>query len=150
MMITEKNKRVIPFSSGDAKRIGARCFYLDQIIWLNGQFVEMGDDVGFNYGCYINGLGTLTIGDRTIFGPYTMIHTANHRMDVNQPIQGQGWVPRAVVIGKDSWIGMGTMILPGVSIGDGVVIGAGSVVTRDIPSHTVAAGNPCKVIRQRK
>lgn len=150
MMITAKNKNVIPFSPDDAGRVGEGCFYIDLIVWLNGQWVEMGDEVGFNYGCYVNGFGGLEIGDRTIFGPYTMIHTANHNADVHKPIKGQGWVKQPISIGKDCWIGMGTVILPGVSIGDGVVIGAGSVVTRDLPSYTVAVGNPCKVIKERK
>ena len=106
--------------------------------------------VAFNYGCYVNGFGGLVIGDRTIFGPNTMIHTANHEMDPSKSMQEQGWLKEPVSLGKDCWIGMGVMILPGVTIGDGVVIGAGSVVSKDLPSYTVAVGNPCKVIKERK
>ena len=150
-MITADTKKVIPIGSGDAKRAGSGCFYLDLIVWLNGEFIEIGDDVGFNYGCYVNGFGGLTIGNKSIFGPYTMIHTANHGMDdPDQPIQAQGWVKSPVTVGKECWIGMGTSILPGVTIGDGVVIGAGSVVAKDLPSYSIAVGNPCKVIRSRK
>ena len=65
------------------------------IVWLNGDRVEMGDRVGFNYGCYVNGYGGLTIGDRSIFGPYTMIHTANHEMDLAAPIPTRGGRRRA-------------------------------------------------------
>ena len=151
MMITADTKNVVPIGPDDAKRVGANCFYLDLIVWLNSEFIEMGDDVGFNYGCYVNGYGGLTIGDKSIFGPYTMIHTANHGMDdPDQPIQAQGWIKSPVTVGKECWIGMGTSILPGVTIGDGVVIGAGSVVAKDLPSYSVAVGNPCKVIRSRK
>lgn len=150
MMITAQSKKVIPFCPGDAKRVGKGCYYLDLIVWLNGEFIELGDEVGFNYGCYVNGYGGLTIGDRTIFGPYTMIHTANHGMDPDRPRIEQGWVKEPVSIGKDCWIGMGAVILPGVTIGDGVIVGAGSVVVKDLPPRTVAVGNPCKVIKQLK
>lgn len=151
MMITAESKSVIPLRPGDAKRVGDDCFYLDQIVWLNGESIELGDEVGFNYGCYVNGFGGLSIGDRSIFGPYTMIHTANHGMaDPDQPIQAQGWIKSPVTVGEGCWIGMGTAILPGVTIGDGVVIGAGSVVVKDLPSYAVAVGNPCKVIKSRK
>ena len=150
MMITAQSKKVIPFRSDDAKRVGAGCYYLDLIVWLNGEFIELGDEVGFNYGCYVNGYGELTIGDRTIVGPYVLIHTANHGMDPDRPRREQGWVKKPVSIGKDCWIGMGAVILPGVTIGDGVVVGAGSVVVKDLPPRTVAVGNPCKAIKQLK
>ncbi len=81
MMITEHTKQVIPFRPDDAKRVGEGCFYLDLIVWLNGDRIELGDRVGFNYGCFVNGYGGLTIGDDCIFGPYVMIHTANHELD---------------------------------------------------------------------
>ena len=150
MMITAQSKKVIPFRPGDAKRVGKGCYYLDLIVWLNGEFIELGDEVGFNYGCYVNGYGGLTIGDRTIFGPYVLIHTANHGMDPDRSRIEQGWVKKPVSIGKDCWIGMGAVILPGVTIGDGVVVGAGSVVVKDLPPHAVAVGNPCKAIKQLK
>ena len=84
-MITERSKSVIPFRPADAARVGEGCFYLDTIVWLNGDTIEMGDRVGFNYGCYVNGFGGLVIGDRSIFGPYTMVHTANHETDLYIP-----------------------------------------------------------------
>ncbi len=93
--------------------MGEGCFYLDMIVWLNGDRVEMGDRVGFNYGCYVNGYGGLTIGDRSIFGPYTMIHTANHEMDLGRADPRPGLVARSVTVGADCWIGMGVCILPG-------------------------------------
>jgi acetyltransferase-like isoleucine patch superfamily enzyme len=150
MMITAQSKSVIPFHSGNAKRVGERCFYMDHIVWLNGEFAELGDDVGFNHGVYVNAFGGLTIGDKTLIGPMSMIHTANHETDPEKPLQEQGWVKQPVTIGKEVWIGMGVMILPGVTIGDGAIVGAGSVVAKDIPPWTIAVGNPCKVIKQRK
>ncbi len=150
MMITAESKSVIPFRPGDAKRVGEGCYYLDLIIWLNSEFIELGDRVRFNYGCYVNGFGGLTIGDRVGFGPYVMIHTANHETDPSRPIHEQGHIKNPISFGEDCWIGMGAIILPGVTIGDGVIIGAGSVVPNDLPPYTVAVGNPCKVVKQRK
>jgi maltose O-acetyltransferase len=149
MLINDLSKRVIPFRPHDAKRIGDGCFYIDQIVWLNGDRIEMGEKVGFNFGCYVNGFGGLTIGDRTIIGPYTMIHTANHEMDTGRPIPEQGWNLGPVDIGPDCWIGMGVCILPGVTIAEGCVVGAGSVVTRDLEPYSVAVGNPAKPIKSR-
>lgn len=150
MMITERSKSVIPFRPGDARRVGRDAFYLDMIIWLNGDRIEIGDRVGFNYGCYVNGYGGLVIGDRTIIGPYSMIHTANHEMDSETPIVDQGWTERPVEIGPDCWIGMGVCVLPGVSIGEGCVVGAGSVVAKDLPPWSVAVGNPATAIKSRR
>jgi maltose O-acetyltransferase len=149
MMITERSKRVIPFRAHDARRVGEGCFYLDLIVWLNGERIELGDGVGFNYGCYVNGYGGLRIGDRTIVGPYAMIHTANHEIASERPIADQGWTEAPVEIGADCWIGMGVCILPGARLGDGCVVGAGSVVTGELESNCIAVGNPARVIRSR-
>ena len=134
----------------DAARVGEGCFYLDTIVWLNGDTIEMGDRVGFNYGCYVNGFGGLVIGDRSIFGPYTMIHTANHETDLDTPIPDQGWTPRPVTVGADCWIGMGVSILPGVTIGHACIVGAGAVVTKHLPDYSLAVGNPARVVRDRR
>ncbi len=152
MMITHESKRVIPFRPHDARRVGADCFYLDAIVWLNGDRIELGDRVGFNYGCWVNGFGGLTIGEGTSFGPYSMIHTANHAMDdPERSVTEQGWLEtRPVAIGRNCWIAMGVKILPGVQIGDGCVVGAGSVVPQDIEPYSIAVGNPAKVIRSRR
>jgi maltose O-acetyltransferase len=149
VMINERSKRVIPFRSHDARRVGEGSFYLDLIVWLNGESIEIGNKVGFNYGCYVNGFGGLTIGDRSIFGPYVMIHSANHEMDTGRPIPEQGWEAGPVSIGDDCWIGMGVCIVPGVTIGDGCVIGAGSVVVKDMPAGSICVGNPAKAVKER-
>jgi maltose O-acetyltransferase len=148
MMINETSKRIIPFQPRDAGRVGEGCFYMDLIVWLNGQLIEMGDGVRFNYGCYVNGFGGLSIGDRTGFGPYVMVHTANHvTADHTRSMYDQGWENRPVTIGADCWIGMGACILPGVTIGDRVTVGAGRVVTHDLPDNCLAVGNPARQIR---
>src|SRR4029450_1906527 len=158
MMITERSKRVIPFRPHDAKRVGEGCFYLDLIVWLNGGEIELGDKVGFNYGCYVNGYGGLRIGDRTIIGPYAMIHTANHEMDLERPIIDQGWTKRPVEIGADCWTGGGVVCRARCAffarrdarIGDGCIIGAGSVVVPgELEPNHVAVGNPARPIKKR-
>jgi acetyltransferase-like isoleucine patch superfamily enzyme len=150
VLITDSSKRVIYLQKRDARVVGRGCYYLDSLVWLNGDGIELGDEVGFNIGCYVNGFGGLYIGDRSRFGPYTLIHTANHVVDdMTRPIWEQGWVKKTVHIGRDCWIGMGVCILPGVRVGDNAVIGAGSVVTTDIPANAIAVGNPCRVIRMR-
>ena len=151
MMINETSKRVIYFREHDAKVVGKGSFYLDQIVWLNGDQVVLGESVGFNFGCYVNGYGGLTIGDRSRIGPLTTIHTANHVFDdPDVPLLEQGWMKQPVRIGEDCWVAMSVCVLPGVTIGDRCVIGAGSVVTKDIPPDSVAVGNPCRVIRNRR
>ena len=152
MMITHHSKRVIPFRAHDAKRVGEGCFYLDQIVWLNGDRIELGDRVTFNFGCFVNGFGGLVFHDGANIGPYCMLHTANHNFDdPSRPVVDQGWEDVGPMhIGRNSWIGMGSVVLPGVRIGEGCVVGAGSVVTRDLEDFTVAVGNPAKAIRSRR
>ena len=152
MMITHQSKRVIPFRAHDAKRVGEGCFYLDQIVWLNGDRIELGDRVSFNFGCFVNGFGGLVFDDGANIGPYCMLHTANHNFDdPSRPVVDQGWEDVGPMhIGRNSWIGMGSVVLPGVTIGEGCVVGAGSVVTRDLEEFTVAVGNPAKAIKSRR
>ena len=151
MKITDFNKSIIPFRQTDAKKVGKDCYYVDLIVWLNGNQIELGDNIGFNYGCWVNGFGGLIIEDGSRFGPMTMIHTANHNIEnVDAGIDGQGWIKKPVHIEKEVGITMGVIILPGVRIGEGSLIGAGSVVTKDIPPYSVAVGNPCRVIKSRR
>jgi maltose O-acetyltransferase len=91
------------------------------------------------------------IGDDVVMGPDVVIMTASHAFeDPARPINLQGAVARRPVrIGKDVWIGTRVVILPGVDIGDGSVIGAGSIVTKSIPPYSIAVGNPARVVRQR-
>jgi maltose O-acetyltransferase len=151
-MITHQSKRVIPFRAHDAKRVGEGCFYLDQIVWLNGDRMELGDRVSFNVGCFVNGYGGLVFHDGANIGPYCMLHTANHNFDdLSRSVVDQGWQDDGpMVIGRNAWIGMGSIVLPGVRIGEGCVVGAGSVVTRDLEDFTVAVGNPARAIRSRR
>jgi acetyltransferase-like isoleucine patch superfamily enzyme len=86
------------------------------------------------------------MGDYVMIGPGTMITTVNHPLSPRKRRQHIGQA-KPVVIGRDVWIGGNCTILPGVTIGNNVVIGSGSVVTKDIPDNVIAAGNPCRVIR---
>lgn len=77
-----------------------------------------------------------------------MVHTANHiTADETRPMYDQGWENRPISIGEDCWLGMGVCILPGVTIGNRVIVGAGSVVTHDLPDNCLAVGNPARPIR---
>ena len=89
---------------------------------------------------------TVTIGDYTMFGPGVQILTPMHPWDAG--LRRQQEFGKPITIGRDVWVGGGALILPGVNIGDEAVIGAGSVVTRDVPAGMFAAGNPCRVIRK--
>jgi acetyltransferase-like isoleucine patch superfamily enzyme len=148
MKITDETKAIIFFRPGDAKKVGKNCYYVNQIIWLNPAGIELGDNVRFNHGVYVNGYGGLKIGNNSGLGPYSMVHTANHVFDEKKVSQVK-WDRKPVTIGEDCWIGMAVCILPGVTIGDRVIIGAGSVVAKDIPSDVIAVGNPCRPIKTR-
>ncbi len=87
------------------------------------------------------------VGDYTMFGPNVIVATAGH--PILPELREKAYQYNAAVhIGKNCWIGAGAIILPGITIGDNVVVGAGSVVTKDLPSHVVAVGNPCRVLRE--
>jgi acetyltransferase-like isoleucine patch superfamily enzyme len=131
--------------------IGKRC-RLGREVELNAcdkGAINMGNDVRVNRGCTISSYSVVTIGDYSIIGEFTSIRDGNHGMDTHSPMRYQPHTSSPVQIGKDVWIGRGCCILPGVSLGDGSVIGSNSVVTRDIPPFSIAAGVPAKVIKTR-
>jgi galactoside O-acetyltransferase len=117
-----------------------------------GSQLEIGADVGLNVGVMINADcgGRIVIGDRVLIGPYTVIRAANHRIDdAGAPILEQGHKSGTIVIEDDVWLGAHVTVLPDVRIGRGAVIGAGSVVSRDVPALAIAAGAPAVVLRYR-
>ena len=100
-----------------------------------------------NFNCTLLDSNIITIGDRTLIGPGSHIICTNHALNAEERLQG--WFDnRPITIGDKVWIGANVTILPGVTIGDETVIGAGSVVTKDIPARVIAVGNPCKVLRR--
>jgi len=110
-----------------------------------GSNIHLGARVYFNFNCVVLDVCPVHIGEHTLFGPAVQIYTATHPVDAQERRKKE--YGQAIRIGSDCWIGGGAIILPGVSIGDRTVVGAGSVVTKDLPSGVLAAGNPCRVIR---
>jgi maltose O-acetyltransferase len=110
-----------------------------------GSNIRLGQKVYFNFNCVVLDVCQVSIGEFTMFGPAVQIYTATHPLDATERRRAEYAKP--IEIGADCWIGGGAIILPGVKIGSKSVIGAGSVVTRDVPEGVVAAGNPCRVVR---
>lgn len=115
-------------------------FYCDY-----GAHITLGKKCFFNFNCVVLDVCRVEIGDHTLFGPAVQIYTAMHPLDAE--LRRTQEFGKPVRIGSDVWVGGGAIICPGVTIGSRTVIGAGSVVTRDIPDGVFAAGNPCRVIR---
>lgn len=112
-----------------------------------GKQIHVGRDVFINYNFTVLDMCEVTIGDRTLIGPNVSLYGAGHPMAGED--RATGWEYGGPIhIGNDVWIGGSCVILLGVTVGDGAVIGAGSVVTRDVPPNTVVAGNPARVLRQ--
>jgi maltose O-acetyltransferase len=111
-----------------------------------GSNISLGTRVFFNFNCIVLDVCAVTIGDFCLFGPAVQIYTPMHPL--NAELRRREEFGKPVEIGSDVWVGGGAIILPGVKIGACSVIGAGSVVTRDVPANTFAAGNPCRVVRE--
>jgi acetyltransferase-like isoleucine patch superfamily enzyme len=115
-----------------------------------GRYIRIGNHVGIGEFAYLGGGGGLTIGDDCIIGQYLSCHPENHLYNNGQElIRHQGVERKGIVIGRNCWIGSKVTILDGVVIGDGCVIAAGAVVTKSIPSGSIIAGVPARVIRRR-
>lgn len=113
-----------------------------------GYNVRLGAGVFLNFNCVILDVAAITIGDRTQIGPGVQILAADHPRDPKMRASGLEY-GRPIRIGHNVWIGGGAIILPGVSIGDDALIGAGSVVTRDVPAGATAFGNPARLRPRR-
>lgn len=116
-------------------------FYCDY-----GSNITLGQEVFMNFNCVVLDVASVTIGDFVLFGPAVQVYTATHPIRATERRNGLE-AGKPIVIGADAWIGGGSIICPGVTVGARTVIGAGSVVTRNIPENVFAAGNPCRVIR---
>jgi len=122
-------------------------------VWLQPPFycdygsnILLGERVFFNFNCVVLDVCEVRVGDFTLFGPAVQIYTATHPLDA--ALRREKELGKPVEIGSDVWVGGGAIICPGVTIGSRTVIGAGSVVTKNLPDGVLAAGNPCRVIRE--
>lgn len=128
--------------------LGDGC-YIEPPLHANwgGHHVHFGKNIYANFGLTLVDDTHIYVGDHTMFGPNVVVATAGH--PILPELREQGYQYNAPVhIGRNCWIGAGAVILPGITIGDNVVVGAGSVVTKDLPDNVVAVGNPCRVLRE--
>ncbi|KAG6610780.1 Maltose O-acetyltransferase [Phytophthora cinnamomi] len=154
-LLTRKYNDLMPgqYAEGDAvlsSLLGAKgrdCFIERPFHCDYGYNIRLGDDVYLNVGCVLLDVCPITIGDRVLLAPNVQLYTASHplcpkkraaKLEIGKPI----------TIEDDAWIGGNVVIVPGVRIGHGAVIGAGSVVTKDVPPMCVYAGNPAKFIKK--
>lgn len=129
--------------TGDHCMIAADCF-------LHGP-IKLGDEVSLNHGCSLDGgKAGIHIGDQTRIANSVKIFAFNHGMTLEQPVYQQPVTSQGVIIGRDVWIGTAVCITDGVTIGDHAVVGMGSVVTKDVPDYAIVAGNPARVIGDRR
>ena len=128
--------------------VGDGC-YIESPFYANwgGHHVHLGKNVYANFGATFVDDTHIYIGDGTMLGPNVVIATAGHPIDPELRARALQY-NMPVRIGRNCWLGAGVIVMPGVTIGDNTVIGAGSVVTKDIPSGVVAVGNPCRVLRE--
>jgi maltose O-acetyltransferase len=117
-------------------------FYCDY-----GCHIEVGDNFFANFNCVFLDCAHIRMGNNVFLGPAVQLYTAHHPLIAADRIKGPE-LATGITIGNNVWIGGGAIVCPGVSIGDNTTIGAGSVVLRNIPSNKLAAGNPCRVIRE--
>lgn len=144
---TERDKRTALLKSMFAQ-IGEDC-YIEPPLHANfgGKHVHFGSHIYANFGLTLVDDTYIYVGDHTMFGPRVVVATAGH--PILPELREKAYQFNAPIhIGKNCWIGAGAILLPGVTIGDDTVIGAGSIVTKDIPAHVVAVGNPCRVLRE--
>lgn len=128
-------------------KTGENIFILPPFHCDYGKNIKVGENFFANYNAVILDVGNVTIGKNVMFAPNVSIYTAGHPIHPDSRNSGYEYgIP--VTIGDNVWVGGNVIINPGVNIGNNVVIGSGSVVTKDIPDNMIAAGNPCRVIRE--
>ena len=132
------------------KKMGKSVFLMHSCRLLCPAGISFGRNVCINHHCDISGHGKLEIGNYVMIAPFVQIITANHgHSDWEKPMMGQPDQPKPVIIKDDVWIGTHATILPGVTIGHGAIIGANSVVTKNVPAFAIVGGVPAKVIKFR-
>lgn len=137
---TELMKRILG-------KTGTR-FFMEQTFWCDyGYNIEIGENFYANHNCVILDAARVVFGDNVFIAPNCGFYTAGHPLDAETRNAGLEYA-RPITVGDDVWIGGNVVVLPGVRIGSNTVIGAGSVVTRDIPPGVVAVGNPCRILKK--
>jgi maltose O-acetyltransferase len=147
---TFMNKVKYFFLKNVFKDLGKNVNIRPNINFVNGSNISIGDYSGIGDRCFLQDIGKIIIGQDVLMGPEVMIYTSNHKVQKDMIIRLQEYDVKDIVIEDDVWIGARVIILPGVTIGRGSVIGAGSIVTRNVDPYTIVAGVPAKVIGIRK
>lgn len=129
------------------RRIGENVHFEPNFRCEFGFNISIGNNFFANFDCIMLDGNLITIGDNVLLGPRVGMYTANHALDPQERVMG-GCYARPITIGDNVWIGAGVHLMGGVTVGRNSVIGAGSVVTKDVPENVIAAGTPCKVIRE--
>jgi acetyltransferase-like isoleucine patch superfamily enzyme len=133
-------------------RIGRGVWLAPNVSFRNGERIEIGARAHIGEYCSLwagDNHGRISVGEDALFGPRVYITASNYRYDPGTPVWRQARVEQDVVIGADVWLGVRVIVLPGVTIGDGAIVAAGSVVTRDLPPGAVAAGVPARILKMR-
>jgi maltose O-acetyltransferase len=117
-------------------------FYCDY-----GENIELADNVYLNFGCVMLDCAMIRLGRNVLVGPYVQFYAGYHPLDARDRIKGPE-LAAPITVEENVWLGGGVILCPGVTIGPNTTIGAGSIVTKDVPAGVLAAGNPCRVIRQ--
>lgn len=130
---------------GEKSRIGD----LAELTTNHDGVIRIGREVRLNRGATICAYTEVSIGDYSMVGEFVSIRDANHGIRKGELVRSQPHDAKPIRIGSDVWVGRGACILPGVTIGDGAIIGANSIVTKDVPPDCIAAGIPAKIIRER-
>ncbi len=141
---TEEMQRILLQLFG---KCGEDCIIMQPFRCDYGFHISVGSGFFANYNCIMLDAADLTFGDHVFIAPNCVFAAAGHAIDAEQRSRGLE-IALPITVGSNVWIGANVTVLPGVTIGDGTVIGAGSVVTRDIPAGVIAAGNPCRVLRE--
>ena len=140
---TERQQEIIKGLLGFVKS----SFVIVAPFWCDyGYNIEIGDNFFSNHNCIFLDAAKITFGDNVFIAPNCCFSTAGHPLDIERRSKGLEFA-HPIKVGNNVWFGAGVTVLPGITIGDDTVIGAGSIVTKNIPSGVVAVGNPCKVLR---